>query len=168
MDNILQEAETIVNGARAQLYGDVTKNHRRIAQLWSVVLDQPVSAREAALCMLLVKVAREVHRPKRDNRVDMAGYAEVLDRISSPGETRELAGGETREKKEFHLICPHCQHHHVMDGDRVDVWKQSGKFWSYPCENPRCEEMIYREQTEPPKDIITGQNPGDLGKTSKI
>lgn len=31
--------------------------------------------------MIAVKISRECHRPKRDNRVDIAGYAEVLDMV---------------------------------------------------------------------------------------
>ena len=32
-------------------------------------------------CMIAVKISRECHRPKRDNRVDIAGYAEALDMV---------------------------------------------------------------------------------------
>ena len=40
-----------------------------------------VTAEEAALCMQGVKISRECNSPKEDNRVDGAGYWEVLNLI---------------------------------------------------------------------------------------
>jgi len=33
------------------------------------------------MILLALKLAREQHKPKRDNRVDIAGYAWVLDEV---------------------------------------------------------------------------------------
>ena len=41
-----------------------------------------VTAREAMLCMVGVKMSREVHRHKRDNLVDIAGYAECIEQAA--------------------------------------------------------------------------------------
>ena len=79
-DSVLAEANVIVNGPRAALYGAPLVNHQRIAAIWSVILGTHVTPRQAALCMIGVKLAREAHAPKRDNLVDIAGYAEVAQR----------------------------------------------------------------------------------------
>ena len=78
--SVIDEANEIVNGPRAALYGAPLVNHQRIAAIWSVILGMHVTPRQAALCMIGVKLAREAHAPKRDNLVDIAGYAEVADR----------------------------------------------------------------------------------------
>lgn len=90
-ESILDEAARILAGDRAAAYGDPTTMCQRIADLWRPILETAVTAkagalalepRHVALCLLQLKVAREVNAPKRDNRVDMAGYAAILDRVT--------------------------------------------------------------------------------------
>jgi len=80
---ILAEADALINGPRQNSYGTPTENFTRIAALWSVVLGHSITASQAAQCMLLVKVARQIHAPKQDNLIDIAGYAGVIDMIES-------------------------------------------------------------------------------------
>ena len=82
--SILQEAAEIVAGPRQVSYGPPEKCLPVIASLWSAYLGKEVTAADVAVLNILQKIARERHRPKRDNRVDIAGYAELLDRVS-PG-----------------------------------------------------------------------------------
>lgn len=64
--------------ARGRHYGPPSINHRRIAALWSSYLEHEVSASQAAMCMLLVKVARLIESPDHaDSMDDLAGYLEV-------------------------------------------------------------------------------------------
>ncbi|RME72846.1 MAG: hypothetical protein D6781_01550 [Verrucomicrobia bacterium] len=79
--SILAEAEACVLSARQAAYGHPAENFARTARLWSVVLETAVTPEQVALCMILVKVARELHAPKRDNRVDIAGYAQTLEMV---------------------------------------------------------------------------------------
>lgn len=70
---------------RGESYGDVRKNHQRIASLWSVVLGRDISPEQVVLCMTCVKVARLIQTPDHeDSWVDIAGYgacgAEVADK----------------------------------------------------------------------------------------
>lgn len=88
--SVTAEAGALVGGARQASYGHPYDNHTRIAAGWSQILGVEVTAEQAALCMLWTKIAREIHRPQRDNRVDIAGYAEVLDMIVA--RRRDLAG----------------------------------------------------------------------------
>ncbi|MFA5525937.1 MAG: DUF4406 domain-containing protein [Acholeplasmataceae bacterium] len=80
-DSILTEAQNLVHGPRQHDYGHPIHDWTRTAAMWSALLDTTVTAEQAVMCMIAVKLSREVNRPKRDNRVDAAGYAEVLDMI---------------------------------------------------------------------------------------
>jgi len=63
---------------RGQVYGPPHVNHRRIAALWSGYLEHEVTPSQAAMCMLLVKVARLIESPDHaDSMDDLAGYLEV-------------------------------------------------------------------------------------------
>ncbi len=81
--NILEEADQIINGDREQTYGRPGINLERIAKGWEVILGVPVEARKVALCMAWLKIAREVHKPKRDNLVDCCGYIALIDKMES-------------------------------------------------------------------------------------
>lgn len=72
---ILRKAESLVNGPRAKEYGDAHENHARIAQMWSVLLDKPVTIQQVYQCMVAVKLARLVVTPDHeDSWVDICGY----------------------------------------------------------------------------------------------
>ena len=79
--SIAQEAISLVTGDRQAAYGHPSKNFQETADLWSVVLGIKVTAEQVALCMMLVKVAREVNKPKRDNLVDAIGYLLAYDAV---------------------------------------------------------------------------------------
>jgi hypothetical protein len=85
--SILAEAAEIVDGDRQQHYGPPGENHGRTAALWTAYLGTPVSAADVCALNILQKLSRERHAAKRDNLVDVAGYAECMDRI------RRGAGG---------------------------------------------------------------------------
>ena len=80
-DSILTEAHRLVHGQRGQDYGHPYEDFSRTAKIWSAILDKEVTPEQVALCMIGVKMSRECNRPKRDNRVDIAGYAEALDMV---------------------------------------------------------------------------------------
>lgn len=79
-ESILKEAERTTHGDRQQDYGHPFDNHDRIAKLANILLGRGLTASDIALIMICVKLSREVCNPKRDNRVDLAGFAWVLDR----------------------------------------------------------------------------------------
>tara|TARA_R100001480_G_scaffold119341_2_gene118433 strand:+ start:1383 stop:1634 length:252 start_codon:yes stop_codon:yes gene_type:complete len=74
-DEILRQAETLINGARAADYGDAKENFKNIADLWSVYLGTEVSRQDVAVCMILVKAARLMGSDKSDSWIDICGYA---------------------------------------------------------------------------------------------
>ncbi len=82
---ILQEAQDVVYGDRQADYGSATDNFDLIARYWSVTLSHkltcPITPKEIGLCMIGLKMAREQNRSKRDNLVDIAGYAGTLEKL---------------------------------------------------------------------------------------
>lgn len=79
--SILDEAQKIVEGSRQQEYGTPENSFSTIGKYWSMYLStcacpgEEISAHDVAMMMVLFKVARESNQHKRDNLVDIAGYA---------------------------------------------------------------------------------------------
>ena len=80
---ILDEASSILRGYRNSEYGPPEHSFDAIARLWSAYLDSDISPREVGVMMALLKIARSIHAPgKRDNYVDLAGYAALAGGIA--------------------------------------------------------------------------------------
>lgn len=77
----LGEAHDIINGARRQSYGPAKESFARIAKFWSAILGSEITSSQVALCMIAMKLSRETNRPSHDNRVDICGYATLLDEM---------------------------------------------------------------------------------------
>lgn len=105
-ESILQEAERLVNGDRQTDYGHPIEDFRRTAQMWSAILGADVEPQQVGLCMMAVKISRQCNRPKRDNLVDAAGYAETVDMV-----IQKLAeeGRLNREGRELRLEPYRCE-----------------------------------------------------------
>ena len=73
------DAVQAVTGPRQRDYAHPKVNFQRIANLWSIVLDVDITPEQVALCMIQVKIAREMNRHTRDNVVDLIGYSLTLD-----------------------------------------------------------------------------------------
>ncbi len=80
-ESILQEAQRLVHGPRGDSYGPPHRDFERTAKIWSAILGIEVTASQACLCMIGVKISRQCNKPKRDNMVDAAGYAECVNMI---------------------------------------------------------------------------------------
>lgn len=79
--SILEEAISVTSGDRRRDYGTAQEIHGKIARFWQVYLGNrkepsgEISAEDVASMMILLKIARNIETPKRDNLVDIAGYA---------------------------------------------------------------------------------------------
>jgi hypothetical protein len=97
-ETILQEAQRLVHGNRQASYGHPIDDYTCTGRLWSAILDRwlrdigylkdsdiklpDIDPRIATLMMSAMKISREVHKHKRDNLVDQAGYAECTSMIA--------------------------------------------------------------------------------------
>lgn len=82
--SILLEAHKIVNGDRKADYGDSNQNLKNIAEL-ARLQGVEIDAIGVAKVLMSVKLAREGYKHKRDNLVDLCGYAELLNRLYEEG-----------------------------------------------------------------------------------
>lgn len=86
---ITLEAHRIVYGRGEQEYGHPRKNFQHTADLWNaqfqnILGEGPANkftAEDVAYALILVKLSRQENFPKRDNMVDIAGYAETAQRV---------------------------------------------------------------------------------------
>lgn len=78
---VLTEANAIIHGERRDDYGPAEESLDRIAAMWSAIFGKPVTRADVCLAMIVMKVAREVNRHKRDNLVDVCGYAALLSKV---------------------------------------------------------------------------------------
>lgn len=76
--SILEKAEEIVSGDRAEDYGDMRTSFDNIAKMWSVIVGKEVTARQVGLMMIALKLCRENNKHKEDNLIDVAGYAKCV------------------------------------------------------------------------------------------
>lgn len=82
-EDCLEEAGKIVRGSREDTYGPAERNLSRIAGMWGAYLSMPLTARQVAVMMVLLKASRDAFKPKHDNMVDICGYAYLADMIDN-------------------------------------------------------------------------------------
>lgn len=69
---------TLAATGRMDDYGHPVHNFRRIAGIWSAILDVPITPEDVALMMIGLKIAREKAKHKPDNLDDIDGYVDCL------------------------------------------------------------------------------------------
>ena len=75
---ILDEANRLTHGDRDKNYGTPYTNHKRIADIWAVILGIDITPSQVALCMAGVKIARLVETPDHlDSFVDGCAYLAI-------------------------------------------------------------------------------------------
>lgn len=82
------EAADMVHGIKCADYGRPLDDFQAVAHAMNAYLEKKygaqcavLNARDIPIFQILVKVMREAERPKHDNRVDIAGYAETLEMV---------------------------------------------------------------------------------------
>lgn len=80
-EDVLEEALRITGGDRMNSYGPPDQDFQRTAGMWTSLFNDKLkggasfSTEDVALAMILLKCSRQTHQGKRDNYVDIAGYA---------------------------------------------------------------------------------------------
>lgn len=93
---ILTEASGLITGQRQEDYGTPEVNFQRMADYanihfaYNLANNIPITPRQTAEYMILLKMARTINSPTRDSYVDICGYA---------GISGELAEIETAKKE---------------------------------------------------------------------
>lgn len=86
-DEVITEAVRVTSNERGIDYDAPEDNFARIAAVWNVLLDEilgdycTITEGDVARMMIAVKLVRDAHTPKRDNRVDLVGYTRCLERV---------------------------------------------------------------------------------------
>ncbi|ALF02203.1 hypothetical protein SEA_LADYBIRD_62 [Mycobacterium phage LadyBird] len=125
--SILTTAEEIINGQRAQDYGDAKENHVRIANLWNTYLQKPdlISHDDVAVMMILLKIARFMENGyHHDTVVDIAGYAGVLEKMQLPEGQRYVKWVDGLD--EIEVGVPAWDKAEWENGDEYGSWEGEG------------------------------------------
>lgn len=84
---ILQEAQAWVYGARNADYGHPADDFAAIAKAFNAYVEKKynianlLEATDVPIFQMIVKIMREATKPKRNNLVDIAGYAATLEMV---------------------------------------------------------------------------------------
>ena len=74
-EDVLEEALRITKTERNSDYGDFPDNMAHIAAIWSAIKGVKFEPYEVPVFNMAQKISRQTHCQKRDNWVDIAGYA---------------------------------------------------------------------------------------------
>jgi hypothetical protein len=79
--NVLEEANTLTTTDRQDDYGHPADDFARTATMWSAITGHNIMTEHVPLMMIALKISRECNKHKRDNLVDIAGYARTLELV---------------------------------------------------------------------------------------
>lgn len=96
--SVCEIADNLVTNDRQASYGTPLDNFTQIANLLSAAgyckrhtvkagIDQ-ITAEDIPIIMILTKISRELHSTKRDNLIDICGYAKTKDQVHKEREVR--------------------------------------------------------------------------------
>lgn len=91
-ESVCGEADRLVSGDRNAYYGHALDDFCKTALFWSTILGIQISPEQVAMCMEAVKMSREINRHKRDNLVDLCGYAKCHELVIAEKERRFRCG----------------------------------------------------------------------------
>ena len=86
-ENILQEADRITGADRNRAYGHPSLNLTNIAEFWDAYIFRRfgvrlgLGGRDVSMMMVLEQISRDANARKRDNLVDIAGWARTAEML---------------------------------------------------------------------------------------
>jgi hypothetical protein len=93
-ESILDEATRLTGGDRQNQYGPPDQDFARTAEMWSALKGVKFDPWEVAAFQICIKLSRQTHQRKRDNWVDVAGYAHCGNVCDTEAERRAWPGEE--------------------------------------------------------------------------
>ena len=90
-EEILEEARGLICGDRNAGYGPAEDDFPLVARMFQPYLEakygpgQEFDAEDVSVFMVMMKLRRQAHRPKRDNLVDSIGYLALAHRLRELG-----------------------------------------------------------------------------------
>lgn len=85
IESVCIEADRIINGDRMVEYGPPTISFAQIATIATIFCCKDITATDIGRILLSVKIVREANQHKRDNLVDICGYADLLNQLEDAG-----------------------------------------------------------------------------------
>ena len=136
--HILEQAKSIINGARQDEYGTPENSFEAIAAFWSTYKGVEFSAHDVSMMMALLKIARiKSGSGKADSYVDLCGYAALAADKSKKipartnGRPREVSAELLEEisvmKTRKDVVCAVCHHPDVADIEMRLLEMQDGQ-----------------------------------------
>lgn len=86
VETVLEEAARLVDGDRLKSYGHPREDFQATAEFWRIWImrkygiDVPFEPHDFGMMLILTKVSREANAKKRDNIVDIPGYARTIEK----------------------------------------------------------------------------------------
>ena len=80
--DILNSASKLVSNDRRKEYGDPKINFQRTADMITAYKCIEFTAEDVCMFMVFVKLGREAHKTKMDNKRDAAGYLSLAHEVS--------------------------------------------------------------------------------------
>lgn len=77
----------LVDGDRQDAYGEPVEHCEKVAGVWRSMFGWDVDGHKFAIAMAALKLVREANLPKKDSRIDTAGWMEIADRIVTNNES---------------------------------------------------------------------------------
>lgn len=82
-ETVCQEADNLVSNDRQEQYGHPLTNFSDIAVGWNLLAEtDKITPEKVGLMMMWLKICREKYKTKRDNLVDICGFAKTIDMIN--------------------------------------------------------------------------------------
>jgi len=141
-ESILQIADKLINGDRREAYGHPYDDYSRVTKAFNSLTGHNLSASDGPIFMICVKLARETHQQKKDNRIDGAGYFGVLDMVREKEE--ELTKPKDNPHQDPQYVCPMCVKCNLRLAKSSSVFQMCGE-----CESSLISDLQSGPQSKP-------------------